>query len=224
MLFLCENACAQTVFSDIGENDPLLPYTRFLHEKGIVSGFPDGTFRPADSLTRAQAAGMVVLAKGLQPIAGGQPSFSDVSPGHWAYGTVEAAVGDGLLQGYPDGSFGPENTITRAEAVTLLLNLSGGALSGQDVAVSDVAAGHWAYRQVATAVAAGLVELPAGNLFYPGQPLRRDELARGLTNVITLGPSLRANELTGKLRIIKGKVALTTPEEGLVSEISGETK
>ena len=167
---------------------------------------------------------MVVLAKGLQPIAGGQPSFSDVSPGHWAYGTVEAAVRNGLLQGYPDGSFGPENTITRAEAVTLLLNLSGGALSGQDVAVSDVAAGHWAYRQVATAVAAGLVELPAGNLFYPGQPLRRDELARGLTNVITLGPSLRANELTGKLRIIKGKVALTTPEEGLVSEISGETK
>lgn len=210
------------VFADLSTDSPLYPYVRYLTDKGIIKGFPDGTFRPAEAVTRAEAARVMVLAKGLQPVKDGPPTFSDVFPDYWAYGEIEAATKAGLFKGYPDGSFSPDSTISRAEAITLLLNLSGGALSGKTVAIGDVGPDHWAYRQVVTAVEAGLVELSANKLFEPDQAFRRSDLARGLSVMFTLSPVLRPADLTGMLTVKKGQ-ATVTGKGGISSAVTGET-
>ncbi|OPX81407.1 MAG: Cellulosome-anchoring protein precursor [Pelotomaculum sp. PtaB.Bin013] len=194
---------------------------RYLAEKGIISGFPDGTFRPTESLTRAQAAKVMVLTKNLSEVKEISPTYQDVPADHWAFGVIEAATKAGLFTGYPDGTFNPDGVITRAEAIALLFRLSGGALSDKKVEIGDVATGHWAYRQVATAIEAGLVELPSDKLFQPDLAFRRGDLARSLSAMITIGPDLRTAALTGKLTVKKGKVTFTTGD-GVSHEVGGE--
>ena len=196
-------------FTDVPSQGPLATSLNLLVSKGVINGFPDGTFRPQESLTRAQAAKVLALAAGLNTaaVAGGQ-SFSDVDPGHWAYGAVEAAARSGIFRGYPDGTFRPEDQVNRAEAVTLLLRLAGGELYAGDVEIADVPPNHWAYHQVATAVKAGLAELSGGN-FLPELAARRGEMARGLAAVFALGPVLRTGELAGRLVIGEGKVEVS---------------
>lgn len=165
----------------------------------------------------------MALAKGLSEVKGGSPTFSDVPAGYWAFGVIEAATKDGLFKGYPDGTFNPEGAITRAEAITLLMNISGGALSNKAMTIGDVGPEHWAYRQVVTAVEAGLVELPADKLFKPDQEFRRGELARSLSVMFTLSPALRNTDLTGRLVVKKGK-ATVTGSDGVANKVEGETK
>ncbi|HAG11640.1 MAG TPA: hypothetical protein DCK76_09755 [Desulfotomaculum sp.] len=195
----------KTQFKDIAENDPLQPFIRYLTERGIISGFPDGTFRPGVNVTRVQAAKAVVLAKGLQPLKNISPSFKDVNSKHWAFGEIEAAVKAGFFKGYPDGTFNPDKKISRAEAVSLFIRLAGGALAENDLTIKDVDSGNWAYKIIATAIQAGLVELDKDQLFHPDLSLRRDELARGITGVLTLGPETSPAQLFGTLNVKKGE-------------------
>ncbi|MEN6487417.1 MAG: S-layer homology domain-containing protein, partial [Smithella sp.] len=211
------------VFTDLPADNPLYPFVRYLIDKGIINGFPDGTYRPLDSVTRAEAAKVMALAKGLQEVKGGTPTYSDVPAGYWAFGAIEAATKAGLFKGYPDGTFSPDGAITRVEAITLLMNLSGGELSSKTIEIGDVKSDNWAYKQVVTAVETGMVQLSADKLFKPGQEFKRDDLARSLSEMFTLSPVLRAADLTGKLTVKKGKVTVTG-SDGSTQEVSGETK
>lgn len=168
------------VFGDLPETDELYPYVRYLACQGIMNGLPDGAFRSAQVLTRAEAATVAVLAKKLPLVSGGNPTFSDVPAEHWAYSYIETASQAGLLKGYPDGAFRPEGTITRAEAAALLLRFSGGALSGGTITIADMEGGHWAYRQAVTAVEADLVALSPDQRFNPDAAFNRGEFARCL--------------------------------------------
>ncbi|BDG62176.1 S-layer homology domain-containing protein [Caldinitratiruptor microaerophilus] len=94
----------------------------------ILAGFPDGTFRPNEPVTRAQMAAIAVRALGLESAsqyAKMDTKFNDVSGAHWAAGYINVAVDQGLLKGYPDGSFKPENQVTYAEALAILVRALG---------------------------------------------------------------------------------------------------
>jgi len=210
-------------FSDINTDSPLFPHVRYLTSREIIKGYPDNTFRPGESVTRAQMAVVALKVKGLSPASGQSQTFSDVPAGHWAYGAIEAAAGAGLLKGYPDGTFGPDSTVTRAEAVTIILGLSGGSLTEKNVAIADVAAGHWAYRQVATAVESGLASLPGDRLFNPEAAFRRGDLARAISKAYTIGPSLRSADLTGNIIVKKGTVEIIS-DQGTVTRVSESIK
>jgi uncharacterized repeat protein (TIGR02543 family) len=208
------------VFTDLTADMPLMLCANYLYDKGIFSGFPDGSFRPAESLTRAQAARIVDLAGSIPISDDSTPTFSDVSPSHWAYGEIEAAVNAGLLTGYPDGTFKPDSTITRAEAVILLLNLSKEELSQGKRYISDVSTDNWAYPYIETAIEAGLVEMADDSTFQPDLAMRRGEMARGVSAMLTLSPSLRSAELTGMLTVKNGSVTLITG--GTEHKLTGE--
>ena len=213
----------KTAYTDLAADSPLWPYVCYMVDKGIVKGFPDGTFRPSESLTRAQITSVMVRVKGLKSTAGVGSTFSDVPSTHWAFGEIEAAAKAGVFKGYPDGSFYPDSPISRAEAVALLMRLFGGANSNKTVSISDVAVDHWAYLQVSTAVQAGLVKLSADNNFNPDEPFRRGELVRGLSVMYTIGPDLRQAELIGKLVVKKGKVMVSVGE-GAPLEVTGKNQ
>jgi hypothetical protein len=107
-------------FSDLADTSPLYPYVRYLTSQGIISGFPDGTFRPSEGVTRAQAAKVIVLAKGMQPVNNATPIFSDVPANHWAAEDIKAAADAGIVKG-SDGAFRPDAQMTRAEAVVMIM-------------------------------------------------------------------------------------------------------
>ncbi|HHY44705.1 MAG TPA: S-layer homology domain-containing protein [Firmicutes bacterium] len=100
-----------------------------LYGLGLIDGFGDGTFRPEESITRAQIAKMIVYALGLKDAAdmlSGVPvGFSDVAANHWASGYINIASSQGIVQGYPDGTFKPEQNVTYAEILTMILRALG---------------------------------------------------------------------------------------------------
>lgn len=93
---------------------------------GKLTGYPDGTFRPNQSITRAEFAAIAVrfLSDEVQGVSGG--NFSDTE-GHWAADAIGRAAAAGWIAGYPDGTFRPNAPITRAEAATIINNMLGRA-------------------------------------------------------------------------------------------------
>ena len=82
----------------------------------IVDGYPDGTFRPDAPITRAEMAKIISLFAKLDK---SESRFSDIA-GHWAEAYIRLAAGNGWIAGYPDGTFGPQRNITRAETATMI--------------------------------------------------------------------------------------------------------
>ncbi|CAM4409321.1 S-layer homology domain-containing protein [Paenibacillus macerans] len=141
----------------------------------IVDGYKDGTFRPDGSVTRAEFTAMIVSAFGLTPSAAAAV-FKDTGS-HWAAGYIGALAEKGIVNGYADGSFKPNATITRAEMVTMIsrvMNLS--VLStGARASYSDVSSGHWAADAIEQASSAKLIQGISASSFAPDRKAARAE-------------------------------------------------
>ena len=119
---------------------------------GYMKGYPDGTFRPNGKITRAEFAQMI---KAIDKANTGMAPFADVK-GHWAEAAINQAYANARITGYPDGTFRPNNHITRAEAVTIfnkLYDRSVGLTGLRDVLTgivpfNDVNVSHWAYYDI----------------------------------------------------------------------------
>ncbi len=104
-------------------------------------------------------------------------AFNDVSVSHWAYSAITSLSSQGIVSGYPDGTFKPEAPVTRAEFAAMLakaLGLSGAGTSGN---FTDVAVSSWCYDAVNDAVAAGLVSGTGDHLFAPNALITREQMA-----------------------------------------------
>nr|WP_239565798.1 S-layer homology domain-containing protein [Paenibacillus sacheonensis] len=110
----------------------------------LVRGYRDGTFRPDRDITRAEFLSLILHLRQLEPAATAAP-FVDAQL-HWAKPILDIAYSNGLIQGYPDGSFKPDSPITRAEAAALVNRLlqRGEEWTGTR-AFADLPESHWAY-------------------------------------------------------------------------------
>jgi murein DD-endopeptidase MepM/ murein hydrolase activator NlpD len=107
-------------FTDVASGSDFYQYVETAHLRGIINGYTDGTFRPDNPVTRAQAAKMLSLAKGWQIANPPNPTFSDVPSSHWAYAYIETAVSRGIVGGYADGTYRPDALLTRAQLAKIL--------------------------------------------------------------------------------------------------------
>ncbi len=112
-------------FKDVPDTYWAKGQINYLVSKGVVEGFPDGTFKPETAVTREQFAKMICIAKGLKEYKPATPTFKDVASSRWSYGFVEAAVKAGYIKGYTDGTFKPANSITRQELAVLGVRVLG---------------------------------------------------------------------------------------------------
>lgn len=121
---------------------------------GIVKGYEDGTFRPNQPVSRAE---FVVLLSRIHELEAGEKSFPDVPKTHWAYDAIAAAGAAGWINGYEDGTFRPNESVTRIEAVKMINNMLGWScdrdfvdnekhLSGFEF--EDLERGSWEYYEV----------------------------------------------------------------------------
>lgn len=95
---------------------------------GVIGGYPDGTFKPENNITRAEFAKIAVYMLGKQDaaaLAAGSTKFKDVAKDNWAAGVINVATNEGIIKGYPDGSFKPGANVSYAEAITILVRALG---------------------------------------------------------------------------------------------------
>jgi hypothetical protein len=112
-------------FSDVRPIDYFYEPVRYLYCAGAIGGYPDNTFRPNNTATRGQLAKIVVLAEGMPINTAGGPHFSDVSPANSFYPYVETAYNAGIVSGYGDGTFRPNNPVTRGQLCKIVVQAAG---------------------------------------------------------------------------------------------------
>jgi len=86
---------------------------------GVLEGYPDGTFRPDNNITRAELATIVSRFVDQSWARGSKTKFTDIQ-GHWAHDEIHSIEDKNWIIGYPDDTFRPDNHITRAETVTMV--------------------------------------------------------------------------------------------------------
>jgi len=136
-------------FSDVPADQWFSESVGYLVAVGVLSGYPDGTFNGNNTITRAE---FVTIASqfGVLILDDEKDMFPDVSRDHWAFNFIKSAFNNSWISGYPDGTFGPERNITRAEAVVIInrvLEWDSASAQGENP-FSDVVAGEWYYNDV----------------------------------------------------------------------------
>jgi hypothetical protein len=114
-----------TKFKDVKKSDWFAKYISRCEKENIIFGY-DGDFKPEDNITRAELATICVRffeKRSGSTISPVDISFTDFDSSHWAYDAIMKAYANGYVTGYPDGTLKANNTITRAEAVTLVNRL-----------------------------------------------------------------------------------------------------
>ncbi|HTL89622.1 MAG TPA: S-layer homology domain-containing protein [Leptolyngbya sp.] len=135
-------AASNTAFPDT-QNYWAQPFIQSLAQKNIISGYPDGTYRPKQSVDRDEFASIVRDAfnqKQERQISSGS-AYKDIPQGYWAASAIESAYQMGFMSGYPGGYFRPRQPVTKVEAISSLarnLNLQG-ASQAPVVAVHSLA-------------------------------------------------------------------------------------
>ncbi|WP_225442816.1 S-layer homology domain-containing protein [Paenibacillus lycopersici] len=116
----------------------------------------------------------------------GVPSFSDIQ-GHWAEASIKQAVSDGIVNGYQDGTFKPNQTVTRAEFAVMLINALKPQVEGTALTFTDAAEnGAWAQKAIAQAVELGIIKGDVDGSFRPNAPITRAEMAVMLARALKL--------------------------------------
>ncbi len=120
---------AQSSFYDVSSNYWAAPFIKELAQRGVIAGFPDGSFRPDAPVTRSQYAAMIRKAFNKRPERQGI-NFVDVSSNYWAYSAIQEAYTTGFLSGYPGRVFRPSQNIPREQVLVSLSNGLDYAASG----------------------------------------------------------------------------------------------
>ncbi|MBA3993041.1 MAG: hypothetical protein C0469_05885 [Cyanobacteria bacterium DS2.3.42] len=155
-------------------------YIALLSKRGTIGGFPDGSFKPNDYITRAQFAAIASRALNLPP-AGRSANFKDVPAKYWAANVISQVSDAGLVTGFPDGGFRPEDKITRAQALVILAK----ALHNPNADTSSMSrfkdgntVPTWALPSVAKAANAGIiVSYPDPESIKPNELATRADVA-----------------------------------------------
>ncbi|MDZ8029810.1 DUF1565 domain-containing protein [Nostoc sp. DedSLP04] len=167
-------------FKDVPANYWAKSYIEALASQNIIAGFPDGSFKPNEPVTRAQFA--TIVTKALTPPTK-RPAikFKDVASNFWAYAAIQSAYQGQFVSGYPDGTFKPQQQIPRVQALVSLANGLGLTASNQNVVsfYTDAAQiPNYAIAPVAAATARQLViNYPTAKQLNPNREATRAEVA-----------------------------------------------
>ncbi|WP_160499857.1 leucine-rich repeat protein [Paenibacillus dendrobii] len=151
----------------------------------IVSGYPDGTFHPNASVTRAEFVVMLMKAIGQSENKGGGHTFSDAfTVGDWAKSAIAQAAAVNIVSGYPDGSFRPNERITRAEMAVMVAKAFGVEPSLTNSGFADDASiPTWARGTAEALRQVGVLQGRSGGKFAPSAEASR---AEALTIILRL--------------------------------------
>ena len=176
-------------FKDLSGYDWALESIDKLVTKGIVSGTSGTTFEPGKSVTRAEFAKLVVASFGLTLNSDKVTTFSDVNPSEWYKQYVDIAVSNGIVTGYENNTFRPNNTISREEMCVMLARALK-AYELEDKESKTFADAHkvsdWAKDAVALLSSQGIINGKGNDMFAPLDNASRAESAVTISRILTL--------------------------------------
>jgi hypothetical protein len=164
-------------FVDVPEGSTFYSFVKCLACAGILGGYSDNTFRPNNQVTRGQLAKIVSNAAGYNEPVSGQ-TFTDVSPTHTFYPFIERMAARGVLGGYSDGTFRPDNNASRGQIAKIVSNAAGfnEPMSGQTF--TDVAPGSTFYEFVERLSVRGIIGGYSDGTFRPGNNATRGQTSK----------------------------------------------
>lgn len=173
-------------YSDVTETDWFLPALHQLQLASIISGYPDGTFRPQQNVTRAELAAMLGRVLQLDNTQR-ETVFPDVEASLYASGFIQSAFEKQLINGYPDGTFQPQRTVTREEVAVFLARAF--PLEKQTTTqFPDVDPNHYTYQSIQLVLGEEIAQgYPSGH-FKPKQAVTRAELVTLLSRATSKFP------------------------------------
>lgn len=178
-----------TAFADTAEAPAINEKIEKLKAMGLVQGYEDGTYGLENPITRAEMATMIVRSLGLESAATASAAFpsqfSDMNGANvlWARGYVNVAVGQGVVKGYPEGTFLPANNVTYAEAIAMLVR------AGNHITAAEEAVAVWPATYLTKAAQIGLLNGVEGIVDY-NAPALRGKLFELVYNAAEIGGNL----------------------------------
>jgi hypothetical protein len=186
------NIC-QVAFTDVPAGSTFYDYVRCLSCRNVLGGYPDGTFHPNAMVTRGQLSKIVSNAAGFDDTPTGQ-TFSDVAAGSTFYLYIERMASRGIIGGYPDGTFRPNNSATRGQIAKIASNAAGYNETPTGQTFEDVAPTSTFYLYVERIAAHNIIAgYPCGGTgepcgtgskpyFRPANNATRGQLAKIVSN------------------------------------------
>jgi hypothetical protein len=172
------------VFTDVDFTTENAVAIDYLKENGIISGYDDGSFKPTQSLNRAELLKILVEGAGYSPSASYKDCFPDVND-EWYARYICFAQEKGWISGYPDGSFQPASNVNKAEALKMALEVMGVELVPiQYAPYYDVGVGAWYGKYVFTAYWDGYLE-EGGTYYYPSDNITRGGVSEVIYRILT---------------------------------------
>ncbi|WP_456277583.1 S-layer homology domain-containing protein [Bacillus sp. AK128] len=174
---LAANANEVKSFADVKPNDYFYNAITSLTSRNIIKGYEDGTYRPYESVTRAQAAKIVALSLGLDTTNVKNPGFKDANLTDWYYGPVAALVNAGIMSGYGD-QFKPNEPLTRAQMakiISLGYKLEQGELSNNPF--KDVKSTDWFAQYLPGLISSEITTGKTPDTFAPNLEVTRGQIA-----------------------------------------------
>jgi rare lipoprotein A len=181
------------VFTDVDLGHPEYVALKYLKEKGIISGYNDGSFKPDNFINRVEALKIILEANKLinqeyinANSLGGEDyksnidlvSFTDIFKAQWYFPYLKKAVESGVVEGYEDGSFKPTKTINRAESFKMVMESD--AINFGEVLeppFADVSINDWFAKYFNEAKLRQIVYFTMNNTVNPGRELTRSRFA-----------------------------------------------
>ena len=180
----------------------------YFHARFMI-GYPDGSFKPDGSITRAETATILVrtmtthfgvgIDRNAADISG---RFSDVSAGAWYHDYISVAYRYGLVQGFPDGSFKPGDPVTREQLAAMLARTTDILTNGQLPYIDAADVSGWAFNYVFTVLVHDWMHGDAGGRFRPIAPLSRAEAAASFCRILGRGDTT-ARSIAGVIEDVR---------------------
>lgn len=183
---------ARTPFTDVSSTDWYYSYVCYAYENALFQGVSATQFSPSTKMNRAMLATVLYRLAGAQGAAPGA-GFTDVASGDWYANAVNWAAGAGIVTGYDDGCFYPNNDVTREQMAVMLYRYAKD-YTGRDVSVSGSLSGFsdhaevsaWAETALSWAVGSGILSGYEDGSLRPGGTASRAEVATMLQRFTTL--------------------------------------
>ena len=206
-------------FSDVPPTKHFSEAVNELAERNIIGGYPDGTFRPGKSITRGQAAAIVAKMTNLDTSNVKDPGFKDVSTANGYYKAIAAMAEKGMIGGYGDGRFGPNDPIKRGQMASILVKAFD--LPRETVynhPFKDIRNSEAQTEYIVAIYALGITSGTSPTTFSPNAPITRGQAAKMLKATEAAKPpmvTIKASDLDWEYV----RISQTDAEEGLFKAI-----
>ncbi|MGY4796015.1 DUF6612 family protein [Lysinibacillus fusiformis] len=219
---------AASPFSDVSEDYAHFNSISTLHAKDIINGFPDGTFKPSQDVTRGQAAKMIASAFQLTTtdMTVENPNFKDVDSSSPFYKAIVTLVNLGVVQGYEDDTFRPDDTITRGQMAIMVAEAAGLTAEGKSP-FTDVQQNSPFADAVTALYEAGIAKGVSATEFGVDKNVTRGQLATFIVNALGLAevtkPTTEEKEEKPTEEQVTEEQPTTTKDSALLEEVFTKT-